>query len=88
MSERQGIEIRLPKCRGLWLERREIDKIMERSTSAEAQARPLSLYTFAMGGHHGRAAADRSCRISSIGDVAPGLAQPGRRSSLPVIVSD
>jgi uncharacterized protein len=34
MSERQGIEIDYcPKCRGVWLDRGELDKIIERSTS-------------------------------------------------------
>jgi Zn-finger nucleic acid-binding protein len=32
MSERQGIEIDYcPKCRGVWLDRGELDKIIERS---------------------------------------------------------
>lgn len=34
MSERQGIEIDYcPKCRGVWLDRGELDKIIERSNS-------------------------------------------------------
>jgi uncharacterized protein len=34
MSERQGIEIDYcPKCRGVWLDRGELDKIIERSLS-------------------------------------------------------
>lgn len=34
MSERQGIEIDYcPNCRGVWLDRGELDKIIERSTS-------------------------------------------------------
>lgn len=33
MSERQGIEIDYcPKCRGVWLDRGELDKIIERSS--------------------------------------------------------
>lgn len=33
MSERQGIEIDYcPKCRGVWLDRGELDKIVERSS--------------------------------------------------------
>ncbi|MFW5706702.1 MAG: zf-TFIIB domain-containing protein [Bacteroidota bacterium] len=33
MSERQGIEIDYcPQCRGIWLDRGELDKIIERST--------------------------------------------------------
>jgi Zn-finger nucleic acid-binding protein len=36
MAERQGIEIDYcPKCRGVWLDRGELDKIIERS-AAEA----------------------------------------------------
>ena len=41
MSDRQGIEIDYcPKCRGIWLDRGEIDKIIERSQAAET-ARPM-----------------------------------------------
>lgn len=41
MSERQGIEIDYcPKCRGVWLDRGELDKIIERSASEDAQAAP------------------------------------------------
>lgn len=35
MTERQGIEIDYcPQCRGVWLDRGELDKLIERSTSA------------------------------------------------------
>src|SRR5690606_35450029 len=35
MTERQGIEIDYcPKCRGVWLDRGELDKIIERSAEA------------------------------------------------------
>ena len=45
MSERQGIEIDYcPKCRGVWLDRGELDKIIERSASAEAQTAPTQPY--------------------------------------------
>jgi hypothetical protein len=38
MSERQGIEIDYcPSCRGVWLDRGELDKIVERSVGATAQ---------------------------------------------------
>jgi Zn-finger nucleic acid-binding protein len=41
MSERQGIEIDYcPKCRGVWLDRGELDKIIERSVKEEAPAGP------------------------------------------------
>ena len=37
MADRQGIEIDYcPKCRGVWLDRGELDKIIERSASAIA----------------------------------------------------
>lgn len=39
MSERQNIEIDYcPTCRGVWLDRGELDKIIERSTSERAQS--------------------------------------------------
>lgn len=41
MSERQGIEIDYcPQCRGVWLDRGELDKIIERSTRDAAPATP------------------------------------------------
>ncbi|KAA0946369.1 MAG: zf-TFIIB domain-containing protein [Gammaproteobacteria bacterium] len=44
MSERQGIEIDYcPKCRGVWLDRGELDKIIERS----ADAGPAQTQTYA-----------------------------------------
>ena len=37
MADRQGIEIDYcPKCRGVWLDRGELDKIIERSSAAAA----------------------------------------------------
>jgi Zn-finger nucleic acid-binding protein len=34
MSDRQGVEIDYcPKCRGVWLDRGELDKIIERSST-------------------------------------------------------
>jgi len=41
MSERNGIEIDYcPKCRGVWLDRGELDKIIERSMAPEIGAAP------------------------------------------------
>jgi Zn-finger nucleic acid-binding protein len=38
MTERQGIEIDYcPTCRGVWLDRGELDKILERSTTGAPQ---------------------------------------------------
>ena len=37
MAERQGVEIdHCPKCRGVWLDRGELDKIIERSNAYTA----------------------------------------------------
>lgn len=39
MADRQGVEIDYcPKCRGVWLDRGELDKIIERSTTSVAPA--------------------------------------------------
>jgi Zn-finger nucleic acid-binding protein len=71
MSDRQGIEIDYcPKCRGVWLDRGELDKIIERSAAEDAkaaQALPQQAQPYPPqgryerdygsgygGGHHGR----------------------------------
>ncbi|MET0335103.1 MAG: zf-TFIIB domain-containing protein [Rhizobacter sp.] len=39
MSDRQGVEIDYcPQCRGVWLDRGELDKLIERSTQQQAPA--------------------------------------------------
>ena len=41
MSDRQGIEINYcPTCRGIWLDRGELDKILERNASDMAPSPP------------------------------------------------
>ena len=41
MSDRQGVEIDYcPQCRGVWLDRGELDKIIERSAMIEARPQP------------------------------------------------
>ena len=41
MSERKGIEIDYcPDCRGIWLDRGELDKILEKSKADDAPSRP------------------------------------------------
>ncbi len=41
MSERSGIEIDYcPTCRGVWLDRGELDKIIERNAASQAPAAP------------------------------------------------
>ena len=43
MSERQGIEIDYcPECRGVWLDRGELDKIIDRSIENTASSKPQS----------------------------------------------
>jgi Zn-finger nucleic acid-binding protein len=40
MTERQGVEIDYcPQCRGVWLDRGELDKIIERSASEQGEPR-------------------------------------------------
>jgi Zn-finger nucleic acid-binding protein len=42
MTERQGIEIDYcPQCRGVWLDRGELDKLIERSTADRPTAPPV-----------------------------------------------
>lgn len=44
MSDRNGIEIDYcPNCRGVWLDRGELDKIIERSAQ-HAPSRPTEVY--------------------------------------------
>lgn len=39
MSERQSVEIDYcPKCRGVWLDRGELDKIIEKAASAQPES--------------------------------------------------
>lgn len=41
MSDRNGVEIDYcPKCRGVWLDRGELDKIIERSSSYASKNHP------------------------------------------------
>jgi Zn-finger nucleic acid-binding protein len=42
MSDRQGIEIDYcPKCRGVWLDRGELDKLIERSAMPQPAPAPM-----------------------------------------------
>ena len=46
MSDRQGVEIDYcPQCRGVWLDRGELDKIIDRSTAEATPAPPPSAPT-------------------------------------------
>ena len=45
MSERQGVEIDYcPECRGVWLDRGELDKIIERAAQQEPAPPPQPRY--------------------------------------------
>ena len=43
MADRGGVEIDYcPKCRGVWLDRGELDKIIDKAQGGDAPARPVS----------------------------------------------
>lgn len=43
MADRQGVEIDYcPQCRGVWLDRGELDKIIERNAALAAPAAPVA----------------------------------------------
>ena len=47
MSERQGVEIDYcPQCRGVWLDRGELDKIIERSAQDAPASAPVQQPSF------------------------------------------
>lgn len=58
MSERSGIEIDYcPQCRGIWLDRGELDKIIERANRDErppAERRPEKIDVNGFGHHRGQ----------------------------------
>ncbi|HKT98415.1 MAG TPA: zf-TFIIB domain-containing protein [Paraburkholderia sp.] len=61
ISERQGVELDYcPQCRGVWLDRGKLDKLIDRAAAASA-APPQRLndgYSAQQGAHHGRHADD------------------------------
>ena len=60
MSERSGVEIDYcPECRGIWLDRGELDKILDRAereqgTSSQVPPQPASPPTYSDRDHHSR----------------------------------
>ncbi|EAI3905018.1 MULTISPECIES: zf-TFIIB domain-containing protein [Campylobacter] len=53
MSERNGVEIDYcPKCRGVWLDRGELDKIIERNSSQSTQQPQQQNYNQQANYHH------------------------------------
>lgn len=61
MSERQGVEIDYcPQCRGVWLDRGELDKIIERSAAPAPQPQaPAANYPGGHGHAHGHGYMDK-----------------------------
>ena len=61
MSERQGVEIDYcPQCRGVWLDRGELDKIIERSVAPAPQPQaPAANYPGGQGHAHGHGYMDK-----------------------------
>ena len=59
MSERQGVEIDYcPQCRGVWLDRGELDKLIDRAAAPPAPSAPtravnMSQPDFRDSDHHG-----------------------------------
>ncbi|KYG61410.1 hypothetical protein AZI86_16995 [Bdellovibrio bacteriovorus] len=52
MSERKGVEIDYcPECRGIWLDKGELDKILDRSREEEGRDQPQG-YSNGPSGHH------------------------------------
>ena len=78
MTERQGIEIDYcPRCRGVWLDRGELDKLIERSTqeltSASQSPPPAAMQPAASDhaqggyrGHHGERHYNKDHRRKSL----------------------
>lgn len=74
MAERQTIEIDYcPQCRGVWLDRGELDKIIERSIQDLMSARQAPALTGRQGSYAGG--------YSSLGDYCGDRRQPGHRKS-------
>lgn len=81
MSERNGIEIDYcPTCRGVWLDRGELDKIIERATPAMAaapqsqpqaqpQMRPQPSHDSNYGHGHGYGYGKKKKREGFLGDL-------------------
>lgn len=76
MTDRQGVEIDYcPKCRGIWLDRGELDKIIEKSFAETSRQDPRGVddrdydprYS-GSGGHHGGGQRGRR-RGSFLGDL-------------------
>ncbi|UXX82090.1 TFIIB-type zinc ribbon-containing protein [Roseovarius pelagicus] len=55
MTDRAGVEIDYcPSCRGVWLDRGELDKIIERSIQTPPELPQARVYEASNDGHHGK----------------------------------
>lgn len=53
IAERKGIEIdHCPECRGIWLDRGELDKILEKSRDEESSFRPDNSRNYSQPDHY------------------------------------
>lgn len=53
MADRQGVEVNYcPGCRGVWIERGGLDKIIDRSAGLSARSRQTEYPQSEYGGHH------------------------------------
>ncbi len=67
MTDRSGVEIDYcPQCRGVWLDRGELDKIIERSAAISAAPPPPSQSGYS---DRGRTEAPRKKKRDGIGDL-------------------
>ena len=72
MTERSGVEIDYcPTCRGVWLDRGELDKIVERSeTASQPVPRPRDAEeTYSRGNHHGGRKSSKSRRKNLLSEL-------------------
>lgn len=70
ISERQGIEIDYcPTCRGVWLDRGELDKLIERSATEVAPRAPVASPDRRWGHDHGDGRGKKRKKDSFLGEI-------------------
>ena len=70
MSDRQGVEIDYcPQCRGVWLDRGELDKIIERSSAPAPQQQPQQAYAKDSGQFRGQEYPKKKSKGSFLGEL-------------------
>lgn len=69
MAERAGVEIDYcPTCRGVWLDRGELDKIIDRSAAEAADPPEARVYPAGGGAHDGQRKKKRGGLLAEIFD--------------------